>query len=126
MEIATVIIGDVVVLKLSGELRSRDDVAIQFQSFLYTGRNKFIINFENVRAINSIGLSTLLEFKHLAEAAGGSIMLCLLRDELKRMLNVTRLDEVFTIFDDEEMALSGFIKGLPKITRESAISRYRN
>ena len=126
MEVASVVIGDVVVLKLNGELRSRDDVASQFQSHLYNGKNKFILNFENVRRVNSIGLSTLLEFKHLAEAAGGSIILCLLRDEVKRIMNVTRLDEIFNIFDDEDTALVGFIKGLPLVRRESSISRYRN
>ena len=126
MEVASVIIGDVVVIKLSGELRSRDDIAGQFQNYLFTGRNKFIINFANVRAVNSIGLSTLLEFKHLAEAAGGSILFCALRDEVRRVMKVTRLEEIFTIYDDEDTALAGFIKGLPLIRRESAISRHRN
>ncbi|MCX6647364.1 MAG: STAS domain-containing protein [bacterium] len=126
MEVISIVIGDVVVIKLNGDLRSRDDITGQFQSYLYTGKSKFIINFANVRAVNSIGLSTLLEFKHLAEAAGGSIILCMLKDEVKRVLNVTRLDEIFSIFDDEDTALAGFIKGLPLMKRESAISRHRN
>jgi anti-sigma B factor antagonist len=126
MEVISVVIGDVVVIKLNGDLRSRDDITGQFQSYLYTGKSKFIINFANVRSVNSIGLSTLLEFKHLAESAGGSIILCMLKDEVKRVLNVTRLDEIFSIFDDEDTALAGFIKGLPLMKRESAISRHLN
>jgi len=126
MEVISVVIGDVVVFKLNGDLRSRDDITGQFQSYLYTGKSKFIINFANVRSVNSIGLSTLLEFKQLAEAAGGSILLCVLKDEVKRVMNVTRLDEIFSIFDDEDTALAGFIKGLPLIKRESTLSRRLN
>jgi anti-sigma B factor antagonist len=126
MDIMSMVVGDVVLIRLNGDLKSRDDISPEFQRQMFDGRNKFVIDFQNARSINSIGLSSLLECKHLAEKSGGSVMLCRLNDDVKRVFQVTRLNEIFDIFDDEDTALAGFIKGLPLIRRESAISRHRN
>jgi stage II sporulation protein AA (anti-sigma F factor antagonist) len=126
MEVISSTIGDVVVLKLYGSLRSRDDIAAEFRRLLRAGKTKFILNFENVRSVNSIGLSTILEFKHLAEAVGGKIMLCGIHEEVKKVFNVTRMAEIFSMVDDEDIALAGFIKGLPLISSDSSVSRHRN
>jgi hypothetical protein len=45
---------------------------------------------------------------------------------VKKVMTVTRLDQIFAISDDEDIALAGFIKGLPLASTESAISRHRN
>jgi anti-anti-sigma factor len=126
MEVASSLIGDVVLLKPQGELTSRGKVAGAFWSYLHRGTSKFVVSFENVRAINSVGLSTLLEFKRLAEASGGQIKLCRVSENLKKVFRVAQLSEVFSFYDDEDVALAGFIKGLPLMSADSSISRHRN
>ena len=126
MEVTTILIGDVVVLKLLGELRSRESIASGFWTYLHKGKSKFIVNLEKVRMINSVGLSALLEFKRLAEASGGGVVLCNVSGDVRKVMEVTRLDQIFLISDDEDIALAGFIKGLPLMSTESAISRHRN
>ena len=126
MEVASILVGDVVLVKLEGELTSRREVASVFWRYLHKGTSKFVVSFENVRAVNSVGLSTLLEFKRLAEASGGAIKICKMSDDLKRVFSVALLTEVFTFYDDEDLALAGFIKGLPHISADSSVSRYRN
>ena len=126
MEVTTILIGDVVVLKLLGELRSRDSIASDFWTYLHKGKSKFVVNLENVRMINSVGLSALLEFKRLSEASGGGVVLCNISGEVRKVMKVTRLDQIFVICEDEDLALAGFIKGLPLVRTESAVSRHRN
>jgi len=126
MEVETSLIGDVVVLKLIGELTSRNPLSSVFWSHLHRGQSKFVVNLERVRAINSVGLNSLLDFKRLSEAAGGGIILCSVCDEVKGILKSTGIEEVFAVFDDEEPALAGFIKGLPSMSSHSSVSRYRN
>jgi len=126
MEIESSIVGDVVVLRLNGSLRSREDVRSEFRAHLYRGSNKFILNFDNVKSINSIGLSALLEFKYEVEKSNGQLSLCMVRDIVKKLMDVTSVYEAFDIYEDEETALTGFIKGLPLISTNSSVSRHRN
>ncbi len=126
MEIETTLVGDVIVLELRGDLTSRKILAAAFWSQLHKGKSKFILNFEKVRAINSVGMSVLLEFKRLAEATGGALILCRVSVEIYNVLSATQLEEVFNIFDDEDLALTGLIKGLPLLSTDSSVSRYRN
>jgi anti-anti-sigma factor len=120
------VVGDVVVLKPDGELKSRGGLARIIWSHLHKGRNKFIVNFENVRSVNSVGLNALVEFKRLAEASGGSLTLCKVHADLLKVFHATNMFEVFSIVDDEDMALAGTVKGLPHLSAASSISRYRN
>ena len=76
--------------------------------------------------INSVGLSTLMEFNRLAEASGGAIILFGLCPEVYKIFKSTRLDEIFTISEDEDLALSSLIQGLPVLDSHSTTSRYRN
>ena len=126
MEVTTVLVGGVVVVKLSGELRSREDIASEFWTYLHRGVARFVVNFENVRMVNSVGLSALLEFKRLAEAAGGGVVLCGIDGDVANVMRVTRLDQVFTVHEDEDIALAAYIEGLPVLNSDSSISRYRN
>ena len=126
MTVETNQVGDVIVMKLSGELNGRGELAPLFWAYLHRGNYKFILNCERLRAINSVGLSMLLEFKRLAEASGGAMVLHGLAVDVRQLLKTTRLDEVFTISDDEEVALSALIPGLPVINAGSTMSRYRN
>lgn len=126
MEVNSNTVGDVVVFKLVGELTNRNELATHFWSHLHKGNSKFVINCTQLRLINSAGLSALIEFNRLAEASGGAIVLFGMSAEVLKMFKSTRLDEIFTISDDEELALSSLIQGLPVLDSNSTVSRYRN
>ena len=126
MEIVSSVVGDVALLKPEGELTSRAKAAAAFWYHLHKGIKKFVISFENVRTINSVGLSLLLEFKRFAEASGGEVKLCRVKQPIRNVFEMAQLGEVFAFYEDEDVALAGFIKGLPLVRTESSISRHRN
>jgi anti-anti-sigma factor len=126
MEIQSTRVGDIIVLKPRGEFKSRGKLAATLWSFLHRGHNKFIINFEAVRSINSVGLRVLLEFQRLAESAGGSLGLCCVSDALLKVFEAARMRDALSFHADEDAALLGMLGGLPVSSHESSISRYRN
>jgi len=126
MDVEATKISDVVVFKLSGEFTARSELAAHFWTFLHKGNCKYLLNCSKLRMINTVGLNTIIEFNRLAEASGGAIVLYGLAPEVLKMFKSIRLDEIFTIFEDEDLALSTLIQGLPVLDSNSTVSRYRN
>jgi anti-anti-sigma factor len=126
MEITASSISDVVVLKLDGELKSRNDIAGAFWEHFNRGSSKFILNFEKVAMVNSAGLQALIELQRLAETAGGGLYITGINSNIQRVFQASRMDEVLKIYKDEDMALVGLLGGLPHDVRITPMSRYQN
>ena len=126
MEIDISRIGDVVVLRMAGEFRTRSDIAAVFWAHLQNSVSRFVLNFDKVRTINSIGFQTLLELQRLAEASGGGVRICGLSDELRKTFRTTQMEEVFSIMQDEESALVDFLGILPVKGSSTSSGRYVN
>ena len=50
----------------------------------------------------------LINMKKKVGQAGGKMKLCCIHPELKVVFKITRLDQVFEIFDEEQPALDSF------------------
>jgi anti-sigma B factor antagonist len=72
------------------------------------GHRQILLNFANVQYLSSAALGKLINLKKKVGAVGGKLKLCCIHPELKVVFKITRLDQVFEIFDDEQPALDSF------------------
>lgn len=88
---------------------SIQEVGDQLYSLVDTeGHRQLLLNFGNVQYLSSAALGKLINLKKRVTAAGGNVKLCCIHPELKVVFKITRLDNVFQIFDDEQAALDSF------------------
>jgi anti-sigma B factor antagonist len=73
-----------------------------------TGRQKLLLDFQNVQDISSLAIGMLVTLNKKIRAAGGKLVLCRMDPELRQVLAITRLDSLFTIRGDEQEALEAF------------------
>ena len=70
-----------------------------------------LLNFEGVEFLSSAALNKLILIDKKVKQAGGNLRLCSLREEIKEVFTITRLDRVFDIRKTESDALKAF--GVP-------------
>jgi anti-sigma B factor antagonist len=64
----------------------------------------FILDFENFNYLSSSGLAVLLGILTRSRSAGGDVVLVNVNEKLKKLLIITRLDNVFTTAESHENA----------------------
>jgi anti-sigma B factor antagonist len=64
-----------------------------------------ILNFSNVKYIDSSGLATIIDLYQQLKGYGGKLALASLSIEVRSVFEVARLHQVFSIFDSEEQAV---------------------
>ncbi len=78
----------------SNELRQEVRDAIE------QGANNILIDFREVTFINSSGLGALVATLKSVRASGGELYLCSLNDQVRIVLELTNMENVFKIFKD--------------------------
>lgn len=100
-------VGTVTILRLSGSLDA--SVSIQtgeeLRKLLAEGRRRLVLDLEQLEFIDSSGLSALLATLRAARREGGDLVLLRLPEVVRPAIELTRLDRVFSITDDESAAL---------------------
>ena len=71
-------------------------------------RNRLLLNFTGVEFLSSAALNKLIILDKKVKSHGGNLVLCHLRQEIKEVFAITRLDQLFTISDSEQKALADF------------------
>lgn len=71
-----------------------------------------LLNFEHVDYLSSAVLTELLRTKKALEKCEGSMRLCSLNIEIRKVFNITNLDQVFTINKDLTTALDHYKRAL--------------
>ncbi|MFP4172360.1 MAG: STAS domain-containing protein [Candidatus Hydrogenedentota bacterium] len=74
-----------------------------------------LINFCHVHYLSSAVLTELLRIKDALEGAKGSLRLCSVNKDIRRVFEITNLDKVFVIYDDVE-------SGVPRYERALALA----
>jgi len=109
-------VGDVTVLKLSGQLLL-DDGEVAFRScvegLLAMGRTKLVLDIEAVSHIDSSGVGMLVGRLQSIRKLGGDIRLLHLADRYQRLLTTMRVLPLFTVFDDEAAAVQSYADAPP-------------
>ena len=66
--------------------------------------NKFILNMKDFKYMNSTGLTILLNIRTKARKSGGEAVICNVTERIKSLLVITKLNNVFSVVDSEDMA----------------------
>src|SRR5436309_1327910 len=66
---------------------------------------KIILNFENVQILSSAPIGTLVNLRNKLHSAGGRLALCQVSPDIREILQLTRVENLFTIFDNEQVAI---------------------
>jgi anti-sigma B factor antagonist len=67
---------------------------------------KVLLNLKNVRYIDSSGIASLVEGLKAARDAGARLILYGLSPSVREVLELSRLQKIFEIYDTEEQALA--------------------
>ena len=75
-----------------------------------------LLDFQHVAYLSSAVLTELIKLKNTLEGSQGSVRLCSLNPQIRKVFEITNLDQVFVIEKDVETAI-------PKYERSLAVER---
>lgn len=102
--------GDIFIMELSDEidLYNSPELRNQLTTAISRGEKKIVIDFANVKYIDSSGLATLIEGLQKMNREKGELKLCALRQSIRDIFEVARLDDVFAIYETQKDAVDEF------------------
>lgn len=92
-------------VSLCGEVA--ETVAERLVSFLSESSRPLLVDFGNVQSLTSYMLGQLVMLNRKAEAAGKRFALFNLSPYVRQILEVSRLNLILSLYDDESSALRG-------------------
>jgi anti-sigma B factor antagonist len=108
VEIQSTKLPNAVVLKLSGRLDAEN--APQFQSaceqWIAKGETRLVIDLSDLQYVSSMGLSCFMAVAKSLQPKSGSVILCRLQGLPKQVFELTRLIDLFPVFDTTDAALA--------------------
>jgi len=72
------------------------------------GRRKLLLNFGNVEYMSSAALGKLITLNKKVQASGGRLILCNIDPQIREVFEITKLDKLFDIRNDEQEGLQMF------------------
>ncbi len=110
-------VDDVVILDLDGKLTGGPDAETFrniFKGLINEGKKNIVVNLERVSWINSTGLGILISGYTSVRKGGGDLVLIHVGDRIESILYVTKLNLLFSAFDNEEEAIKSFHRTTPE------------
>jgi anti-sigma B factor antagonist len=97
------------VLALEGEidLHRSPQVKENLEPFISKKMARILVDFSAVTYIDSSGLATMIETLQRIQGYGGKLALYGLRDGVRSIFEIARLDQIFSIFPDQAAAIAG-------------------
>ena len=80
----------------------------KLKGLIAAGKQKIVLNMDNVTYIDSAGLGTLIAAHVSAKNKGASVRLCHLGKKFHEVLQITKLLTVFDVYDTQAAAISSF------------------
>lgn len=112
MQIEQRTVGDVVVVKIKGDITLSDggDALLKdkIRSLLQQGHRQILIDLGDVSYVDSAGLGQLVHVYATTKNAGGTLKLLHVTKRLHQLMVVTRLLTVFDAYDNEAEAIASF------------------
>ena len=108
LEVKTENKNDVVILHIRGEvdLYSSPEVRKQIVAITKKRLPAILVNLAKVTYMDSSGIATLVEGLQQTGKYKGKFAIANLRSGVKEVFELSRLDKVFDIYENEEMALA--------------------
>jgi anti-sigma B factor antagonist len=113
MEIRQRVVGDIAVIDVAGRMvlgeRANDTLfrnAVAEQ--LSAGRGQLVVNLSQVTQVDTSGLTALVTAHLTAAKRGGALKLADPIKRIRELLDITRLNTLFVVFDTEDEAIASF------------------
>ncbi|HOE12749.1 MAG TPA: STAS domain-containing protein [bacterium] len=105
-------VGDVSILKLSGELDFENTVWLrgELHGLLKEGRVRILLNMKEVDLISSYTVGVFVAFARDLRERGGDIKFLHLLRRVRDTFAATRIDHILDIFEDRSEAIAAFSK----------------
>jgi anti-sigma B factor antagonist len=103
--------GRVTIVSVAGDLVIGEPEAAFKKAILRLheqGKADLLIDCTGLRFVDSTGLGALVRALTTSQNEGGHVRLLGVGPHLKKLLEMTKLDSVFEMFDDREQAVSSF------------------
>jgi anti-sigma B factor antagonist len=103
--------GDVTIFDLKGKLFYGDDIGVLREAInaaIQANEVKILLNFKDLRMLDSSGLGELVRTYTSLKKAGGLVKIVFLTSRVKELLFISKLITVFETFEDEGAALDSF------------------
>ena len=102
----------IVIIDIGGDIRQYEIKGVSLYQHvrdqLYDGKRKFIINFDKVDFIDSLGVGDLLSSYVSTKNLEGKIKLLKVAPKIHLIFKVTLMDRLFEFFEDEDAAIKSF------------------
>src|SRR5215469_470250 len=110
LEMSERVVNDVVILKLSGQLvlKTRETFRLKIDQLLAAGKPRIVVNLGDVQFIDSSGIQSLTYAFVQCSKRGEALKLVAVTRRARDVLQLTHLDRLAGVFDDEALALSSF------------------
>ncbi len=111
LEVEERCVGSVGILRLKGRLVADEEDFIftcHVDALVAAGCHNIVVNFAEVASLDSGGVGTLVAKYLSARRQGGDMRLVGLTDRTRRVLEITRLLDVFATYASEEDAVASF------------------
>jgi anti-sigma B factor antagonist len=103
--------GGVDIVETSGKVTLGEGTSTlrkNIRELLDGGSRRIVLDMAAVNYMDSSGVGELLAAHTTVTSAGGEIMLLNVSPRVRQILKMTRIDSVFEIFDDEQLAVDSF------------------
>ena len=103
--------GSVTVVELAGRITlgdSGDGVEARLQEIINSGVRALLLDLSRVEALDSRGIKTLVRAFITMQKRDGQLKLMKPPPRIRQVLEITRLLQVFEVFEDEESARNSF------------------
>lgn len=111
LDVSSQRVGDVLVVRLSGDLDRSADEPLSALEKEISGVSGVVLDFASTGFIASSGLALLVRLVRTATATGASVAGIGLDDHYRHVFEITRLDSVIGLADDEQAALAAVSGG---------------
>lgn len=101
----------ILVLRLSGDVLGgpeAQEVNDRLREGLRQGYKRAVLDVAEVRLVNSSGLGLLIAGLTIMRNAGGELALAGVSSKLAKLLEVTKLSQVFAVYHEVEEAIAAF------------------
>jgi anti-sigma B factor antagonist len=78
------------------------DVIAWVQNNLEQGKQRLLINFQDVLFMDSTGLATLVDVKKMISHVGGQLALCCLGGQARMLFEMSGMEGFFEIYDNPQ------------------------
>ncbi|MBD3295906.1 MAG: anti-sigma factor antagonist [Candidatus Omnitrophica bacterium] len=90
------------------DINSSPDVKKSFDEAIRNKKDKIVINLSEVNYVDSSGLATLVEILKNIRPFGGKMKITNLSSKVKGLFEITKLDKLFDLSDEENDAVNSF------------------